>query len=81
MAPIESKNLANPKKTLMDFDFIKACDLMFTTLNIRHHIRRVVNCNGIIYGVFMKDKIILNIGLHPSPSSIVTSLLKNKRLK
>jgi hypothetical protein len=64
MAPIEAKNLTNPKKTLIDFDFIKACDLMFTTLNIIHHIQRVVNCSGIIYGLFMKDKITLNIGLH-----------------
>jgi hypothetical protein len=64
MAPIEFKNLANPRKTLMDFDFIKACDLMFTILNIIHHIQRVVNCSGIIYGLFMEDKIMLNIGLH-----------------
>jgi hypothetical protein len=49
MAPIESKNLANPRKTLIDFDFIKACDLMFTILNIIHHIQRVVNCSGIWY--------------------------------
>ncbi len=48
----------------MDFDFIKACDLMFTILNIIHHIWIVVNCSGIIYGLFMKDKIMLNIRLH-----------------
>ncbi len=55
MALIKSKSLKNPKKNINGLYYFKACDLKFTTMKSKHHIKKLFKGNTMICGFFINN--------------------------